>query len=129
MALIPCSKCMKIKGEALEFMLGVSRRYYPSEFGGMLRGKNDVIEELLMIPASTYGDGFVDTRLDMVPIDRSILGSFHSHPGRSYRPSRADLEFFLKTGPVHLIARSPYAGIIDVAAYDRSGKRINLSVL
>jgi proteasome lid subunit RPN8/RPN11 len=120
---------MKIKEEALAFILGVSKKYHPSEFGGMLRGKNDVIEEVLVIPATTYGDGFVDTRMDMIPIDRSIIGSVHSHPGRDYRPSGADLEFFKKTGPVHLIARTPYGGLDDVAAYDRSGKRIRLSVL
>lgn len=120
---------MKIREEALEFMLGVSRKYYPSEFGGMLRGKDDIIEELLVIPASTYGNGFVDTRIDMIPIDRSIIGSFHSHPGRSFQPSRADIEFFRKSGPVHLIARSPYSGINDVAAYDRSGKRISIRVV
>ena len=120
---------MKIKEEALAFILGVSRKYYPSEFGGMLRGRNDVIEEILVIPATTYGDGFVETRMDMIPIDHSIIGSVHSHPGPNFRPSAADLKFFEKTGPVHLIARSPYETIADIAAYDRSGKRISLSVV
>ena len=120
---------MKIKKEAMLFILGVSRKYYPDEFGGMLRGKNDVIEEVLVIPASTYGDGFVETRMDMIPIDHSIIGSVHSHPGRNYKPSNADLAFFKKTGAVHLIARAPYEGIDDLAAYDRSGKRIMLSLV
>ncbi len=120
---------MKIKKEALLFILGVSRKYYPDEFGGMLRGKNDVIEEVLVIPASTYGNGFVTTRMDMIPLDRSIIGSVHSHPGPDFRPSNADLAFFERTGPVHLIARAPYKDIDDVATYDRSGKRIRLLIV
>ena len=117
---------MKIKKDALDFILGVSRRFYPDEFGGLLRGRSDVIEEVLVIPASTYGRDFVTTRFDMVPIDHSIIGSVHSHPTHEFRPSRADKEFFRKIGFVHLIARSPYRGVEDIAAYDREGKRINL---
>lgn len=120
---------MKIKKEALEFILGVSGRFYPDEFGGMLRGRGDVIEEVLVIPASTYGDGFVSTRLDMVPIDHSIIGSVHSHPVGDFRPSDADLRFFGKTGFVHLIAKKPYRSLRDVAAYDRAGNRIGLEVV
>ena len=117
---------VKIKSAALEFILGVSRKFHPHEFGGMLRGKGGVIEEVLVIPATTYGEDFVSTRLDMVPIDRSIIGSVHSHPAPDFRPSDADIAFFGRTGSVHLIVKSPYKGIRDVAAYDGKGKRIDL---
>ena len=117
---------MKIKKEALEFILGVSKRFYPDEFGGLLRGAGDLIEEVLVIPASTYGKDFVTTRFDMVPIDHSIIGSVHSHPAYGFLPSKADLEFFRKIGFVHLIARKPYCGVEDIAAYDREGTRIHL---
>ena len=120
---------MKIKSDTLGFILGVSKKFHPHEFGGLLRGKGDLIEEVLMIPATTYGEDFVTTRLDMVPIDRSIIGSVHSHPAPDFRPSDADIAFFGRTGSVHLIVRSPYRGVADVAAYDGKGNRINLTVI
>lgn len=120
---------MKIRWNTLEFILGVSREFHPNEFGGLLRGKGDTIEEVLVIPASTYGKGFVTTRRDMVPIDHSIIGSVHSHPGHGFKPSNADLRFFKKLGFIHLIVRYPYKDIEDAAAYDREGKGIHLEVL
>jgi proteasome lid subunit RPN8/RPN11 len=125
----PLSKIMKIKEDTLKFILGVSKEFHPNEFGGLLRGGGDVIEEVLVIPASTFGRGFVTTRFDMVPIDHSIIGSVHSHPGRRVEPSNADIRFFKKAGYVHLIVRYPYRDIRDVAAYDRDGGKIDLKIL
>ncbi|ODS37747.1 MAG: hypothetical protein A7316_09060 [Candidatus Altiarchaeales archaeon WOR_SM1_86-2] len=117
---------MYIRKEALELILGASREIYPNEFGGMLRGTDDVIEEVLLIPGSIFGDRFASTRFDMVPIDHSIIGSVHSHPSNSFEPSGADLRYFKRLGKIHLIVRKPYGSIVDIAAYDRGGKRISL---
>jgi proteasome lid subunit RPN8/RPN11 len=119
---------LKIKKTALEFILGVSKEVYPNEFGGMLRGRGDTIEEVMVIPATTYGETFVTTRMDMVPFDKSIIGSVHSHPVESFRPSGADLESFRKTGRIHLIVKKPYKSIQDIAAYDAAGNRIKLEI-
>ena len=51
--------------------------------------------------------GRSSTRLDMKPLDPSIVCSVHSHPGQA-RPSRADMEFFSKFGKVHLIVGYPF---------------------
>jgi len=114
---------------ALEFILAASRNVHPREFTGQLRVEDGVITEVLVIPKSVYGEGFASTRFDMIPIDRSIKGSVHSHPGRSYRLSDADRVFFGKRGAVHLIVRYPFGGPDDVAAYDESGERIPLAVV
>ena len=119
---------MHIRKEALELILGVSREIYPNEFGGLLRGKDDVIEEVLLIPGSTFGDRFASTRSDMIPIDHSIIGSVHSHPSNSFKPSEADLRYFKRIGGIHLIVKKPYINIEDIAAYDRDGKRISLKL-
>lgn len=115
-----------IRREALEFILGVSGELYPREFVGMLRAEGDLITEILVIPASIYGEGFAHTKSYMVPLDRSIIGSVHSHPGSSYSPSKRDLIFFGKHGRVHLIARHPYSGLVDVACYLNDGTRLTL---
>lgn len=119
---------MKISNGALGLLLEASRSLHPKEFTGQLRIENDTITEVLIIPASTFGEGFAITRLDMVPIDYSILGTVHSHPGDRNEPSRADLRYFRKRGNVHLIVRYPYGGLGDVAAYDNSGERVDLEL-
>jgi proteasome lid subunit RPN8/RPN11 len=119
---------MRIKKTALEFILGVSRKTYPKEFTGLLRGGPEIVEEALLIPGSLFGENFASIRFDMKPIDSSIIGSVHSHPGNSFTPSKADLRFFNKTGFIHLILKHPYKDIRDVAAYDAMGDRVKLVV-
>lgn len=119
---------VKIKPVALEFILGVSKNMHPCEFTGQLRIEDGAISEILVIPASTYGEGFATTRFDMIPLDHTIGGSVHSHPKHNYKPSNADLRYFQKTGSTHLIVRYPYADLDDVAAYDTLGQQIELKV-
>ncbi len=118
---------MRIKKNTLEFILGVSRKIYPNEFAGLLRGNPDLITEVLVIPASTWGKGFAITRFDMIPIDHSIIGSVHSHPN-NFKPSDTDLRYFKRIGFAHLIVKFPYQSIDDIAAYDRYGEKIELEV-
>lgn len=120
---------VRVHWEALEFILAASRNVHPREFTGQLRMEDKVITEILVIPKSVYGQGFASTRFDMIPIDRSICGSVHSHPGESFNPSSADIMFFAKKGSVHLIAKYPFNGASDVAAYNRDGERIRLEVV
>jgi proteasome lid subunit RPN8/RPN11 len=120
---------MYIKKDALDFILGVSGEVYPNEFGAMLRAEKDTITEVLIIPGTTFGDSFTSTPMDMIPIDASIIGSFHSHPGKSFSPSDEDINFFGHTGKIHLIARYPYRNINDVAAYNYKGERIPLELI
>jgi len=121
-------KTILIKREALEFILGVSREVYPKEFTGLLRGNDNLIEEVLILPGTIFGEKFATTPFYMKPIDHSIMGSIHSHPGRNFSPSEADIRFFGRIGVAHLILRKPYKGIQDIAAYDRAGRRIELGV-
>jgi len=115
-----------VKSEVIEFILGVSTELHPREFTGQLRWNEGIISEVLIIPASTYGEGFAETRRDMIPIDGDIIGSVHSHPTHNFRPSNADLRYFKKMGEIHLIARYAYEGIQDIAAYDNLGNSMGL---
>ncbi|MFH1403352.1 MAG: Mov34/MPN/PAD-1 family protein [Candidatus Altiarchaeota archaeon] len=117
-----------IREAALELVLGASRELYPREFIALLRGEGDLITEVLVIPASLYGEGFSQVRWSMVPLDKSIIGSVHSHPGANNNPSRADLRYFSKTGRIHLIVRQPANTIEDVACYDSYGNPLDLVV-
>ncbi|HEX55433.1 MAG: hypothetical protein DRO90_01785 [Candidatus Altiarchaeales archaeon] len=118
-----------IRKNALKFILNASKRTYPREFIGLLRGGPDIIEEILLIPRSLFGDNFSVIEFNMKPIDPSIIGSVHSHPSHSYEPSDADLRFFRKMGFIHLILKYPYQSIEDIATYDMNGNRLPLHVL
>ena len=98
---------VRIKEEALDFILEVARNAYPREFLGLLRAEKGVITEILIAPMPRFEVGRSSMRLDMKPLDPSIVGSVHSHPGPAL-PSQADLKFFSKFGPIHMIVGYPF---------------------
>lgn len=98
---------MKIQESTLDFILEACRKMYPNEFLGLLRANNDVIVEVLVIPGSKFEHTSSLLRRDMVPLDPTIVGSVHSHPGKPI-PSKADLAFFSKFGKIHMIVGYPF---------------------
>lgn len=106
-----------------------ARNVYPKEFIAFLGStqKNSVIDELVMLP-STFGEGFSSIRMDLLPIDKSIVGSVHSHPSPNAFPSRADKSFFPKTGEIHLIIAYPF-NISSIAAFNAKGKPVRVEVV
>ena len=116
-----------IKSETLESILLACRNVYPDEFFSMLGGKDKVIDELVIVQAE-FGDGFSSWRQDLVPFDKSIIGTVHSHPNGNAMPSRADLRAFRTVGEIHLIAGYPYT-LNNLNAFDNKGKKIILTVV
>ncbi|MCD4739729.1 Mov34/MPN/PAD-1 family protein [archaeon] len=100
---------VRIKEQVLEAILEAARIAYGNnrEFMGFLRAENDVITEIVLPPNPQFNPTSASTRLDMKPLDPSIIGSVHSHPGIA-RPSQADLVFFSKFGRVHMIIGYPF---------------------
>lgn len=99
---------VKIREKTLQVILEAAKNAYPREFLGLLRAEDGVITEILVAPMPRFEIGRSSMRLDMKPLDPSIVGSVHSHPG-SARPSKADMHFFSKFGRVHLIIGYPFA--------------------
>lgn len=119
---------MKIERELVDFILSVARSAYPDEFAGILRVEKGVLTEVLMLPGSAFSEGAAHLRLDMLPIDRSAVGTVHSHPAPSNSPSDADLVLFRKYGRIHLIVSYPYREQ-DLAAYTKAGEPIELEII
>ncbi|RLG21599.1 metalloprotease [Candidatus Micrarchaeota archaeon] len=117
---------VKIKREVIGNLLELCRAAYPNEVGGMLLGK-EIIDDFVLTP-SEYGPSSIITRMQDMPIYTNIAGSFHSHPTGDNRPSRADLNFFSKTGKYHLIIAYPYT-LNKVAAYDVKGRAEELVII
>lgn len=100
---------IKIKQTALQVILEASRTAYSNgrEFMGFLRAEDGVITEIILPPNPVFTRTSASTRLDMKPLDSSIIGSVHSHPGKPF-PSAADRRFFSNFGRVHFIVGYPF---------------------
>lgn len=118
------------KKQVFQMLLELPKETYPEEVIVLLRGKESgeqlVVEEILLAPLSVYGEGFSSFRLDMMPIDFSIVGVAHSHPSGSKRPSIEDLNNML--GKVVVIVAAPYLDASCVAVYDGKGRRVPFEV-
>jgi proteasome lid subunit RPN8/RPN11 len=123
------SQVIRIKREALETILHASKNVYPNEFIALLRDDdNGVIMQILLLPRSTYGNGFSSIDFNMVPMFLHSCGSVHSHPVPENYPSRGDKLFFSRLGRVHIIVGYPY-GEQDAKAYDRKGRPVALEII
>jgi proteasome lid subunit RPN8/RPN11 len=118
----------KIKENILNMIMETSRDSYPNEFAAMLRAKEEIIYEIVLLPGTISGRESALYKLFMKPIDFTIVGTVHSHPSGSVRPSGADLQIFSKTGAVHVIVGSPFS-MNSWAAYNREGERISVEMI
>jgi proteasome lid subunit RPN8/RPN11 len=121
----------EIKKECLEFILECAKSSYPNEFGGLLRvdsvNKHTIIETVIL-PGTVSGETHAIFRLNMLPIDFTIVGTAHSHPSISFHPSDADLLLFRKYGKVHIVAAYPFT-LTSWKAYDYNGNEINVGIV
>ncbi len=121
----------KIKGVSIDFIDGFNesaKSAYPDEFLCVHREIDGVISEMVMLPGTVFGDEHSFLNQWMEPIDFSITGSAHSHPGFSNRPSDADKDFFSNMGGVHFITCQPYDRS-SWKAYNSRGEPIDLEII
>jgi proteasome lid subunit RPN8/RPN11 len=64
----------------------------------------------------------------MLPIDFNLIGTVHSHPGPSTRPSDADLQLFAKKGKIHIIVAMPF-DYNSWNAYDYTGNEVTIEIV
>ena len=118
-----------IERELLRSLLSFARAKHPNEIVLLLRGEANkgemIIEEFLLPPFGTGGRGFAEFRPHMLPIDFSIVGTTHSHPSGSARPSPTDLNHFYAR--VMMIVAYPYTDEC-VAAYNSKGEALPLKI-
>lgn len=124
-------KQVTITRMAADGIISYSRGLHPNEAILILRGRStrgQVAIDGLAIPpfasSGPYYSGFSDFFL---PFDSSYVGTAHSHPSRSNRPSLEDLNsgFY---GTVSIIIAYPYEDD-TMAAYDRDGDQLEIRVL
>lgn len=118
-----------VPGELLDSLLLFAKMQHPREALLLLRGsvgRDEItIEEHLFPPFASSGRGFAQFRPHMLPIDFSIVGTLHSHPSGSPRPSPTDLNHLY--GRIMVIVAYPYTRD-RVAVYNKKGERVPLEV-
>ncbi len=121
-------KTWGIEADVLEMVNEAAKGSYPKEFVAALRAEKGVITEILLFPGSYANEHSAFMQLNMLPIDLSVVGTVHSHPGPSNRPSDADLHLFGNFGNTHIITCLPY-DMRSWRAYDYKGDTVQLEVL
>jgi proteasome lid subunit RPN8/RPN11 len=120
-----------ISRSAADGIISYSKALHPNEAILILQGRttrDQVIIEGLVIPpfasSGPYYSGFSNFHL---PFDNSYVGSAHSHPSGSNRPSLEDLNrgFY---GTVSIIIARPYDDR-TMAAYDRNGNKLEIKII
>lgn len=120
---------LRITADAFDFIAQACRNTHPEEFIGLLRkNKQGVVNVVLIIPMSEFGEGFSSVNFNMLPLGANYCGSVHSHPNGYAVPSKQDRLFFSKMGGLHLIMGAPY-DVRSAKSYDDSGKRIGLEIV
>lgn len=97
-----------MRRDVLDLICETAKSQHPNEFGGLLRREKGVITELLVLPGTVSGPTHAIFQFHMLPIDFSVVGTVHSHPGSIPKPSGADKELFRRYGNTHIIIAEPY---------------------
>ncbi|MBN2127435.1 MAG: Mov34/MPN/PAD-1 family protein [Candidatus Diapherotrites archaeon] len=120
---------IKLKKSVIDDLLLAARNTYPNEFFAYLGGdkKTNTVDEFILAPA-VYGKTFVMIKEYLMPFDSRIMGSIHSHPGKSNFPSKADVNSFGKKGEIHLIIAFPYT-LNSIQAYDEKGIKTEFELI
>jgi proteasome lid subunit RPN8/RPN11 len=104
---------------------------YPREsillLKGQIKPSKTMISEVVIPPHAVHGHGFANFPIHMLPIDHSIIGTAHSHPSGTLRPSVNDLNHYY--GQITIIAAYPYQSHHDIAAFNRGGVIMKFDVV
>ena len=112
----------KIKQIVLHSIIQAAQNTHPNEFVAFLGGdkKQKMVTGLIILPA-VFGTEHAIIRSDLLPWNAQSLGSVHSHPGFSNRPSPEDKKMFQQQGEIHLIICMPFS-LQTIQAFDHNGK-------
>jgi len=119
-----------VSRSAANGIISYSKALHPNEAILILQGKTTskqvIIEGLVIPPFALSGPYYSGYSNFYLPSDSSYVGSAHSHPGGSNRPSLEDLNrgFY---GAVSIIIAHPYEDS-TMAVYDRNGNKLDFEI-
>ena len=121
-------KVWGIHEDVLALIQEAARESHPREFGATLRAEKGIVTEVVLTPGTIGGDRHTFINWHRLPIDASIIGTVHSHPGPYAIPSDADKQVFNAFGHTHIIIAEPYTEDTWIA-YDQNAEEIELEIV
>jgi proteasome lid subunit RPN8/RPN11 len=126
----PRNKQVLMTRQAADGIITYARTWHPNEGILILQGKSKrdqiIIDGLIIPPFSSHGPYYSGFPTYDLPFDLSYIGTAHSHPGGSNRPSLEDLNNYY--GLVSVIISHPYVDK-SMGAFDRNGNEMELEIL
>ncbi len=120
-----------LKRQAADGIITFAKTWHPNEAILILQGKSDrknrqiIVDSLVVPPFTSNGPFFSGFSMYDLPFDSSYIGTAHSHPGPSNRPSLEDLNHFF--GLVSVIIHHPYE-YETIGAFDRNGNSMEIEL-
>ena len=122
---------MRLKGVSVDFIDGfneAAKSTFPDEFICLHREHDGIIDEIIVLPGTIFGDShsFINDWMD--PVDYHRTGSAHSHPGYSNEASEDDKTVFGMMGGIHFITCQPYDRT-SWKAYNSGGEEVEIPMV
>jgi proteasome lid subunit RPN8/RPN11 len=119
-------KVVVLTRNVIDGIISYSKMHHPYEAILILEGnrkKGEIyINNLVIPPFSVHGPFYSSFLINELPFDLKYVGTGHSHPSGTSRPSVEDLNHFY--GLISIIICYPYDEL-DIHAYNSSGKEID----
>ncbi|MFZ0514686.1 MAG: Mov34/MPN/PAD-1 family protein [Candidatus Nitrosopolaris sp.] len=126
----PVTRKVTMSKQVADGIITYSQSWHPNEGILILKGKSKkqqiIIEGLVVPPFSTHGPYYSGFPSYDLPFDLSYVGTAHSHPGGSNKPSLEDLNNYY--GVVSIIISYPY-DYNTTGAFDRNGRVMDLEIV
>jgi proteasome lid subunit RPN8/RPN11 len=121
---------LTLKRQVADSIITYSKSCHPNEGILILQGKakkdNIQVDGLVVPPFASHGPYYSGFPTYDLPFDLSYIGTAHSHPGGSNRPSLEDLNNFY--GFISVIINYPYSDT-DIGAFDRNGNKVRVEIV
>jgi proteasome lid subunit RPN8/RPN11 len=126
---VPLERRVILAKATADGIITYAKSCHPNEGILILQGKHKqnttFINGLVIPPFSTHGPFYSGFSGYELPFDLSYIGTVHSHPSGSTRPSLEDLHNYF--GLISLIIGFPYE-YDTISAFDRNGRKLQLEI-
>jgi proteasome lid subunit RPN8/RPN11 len=121
---------LTLKRHVADSIITYAKSCHPNEGILILQGKakkdNILVDGLVIPPFASHGPYYSGFPTYDLPFDLSYIGTAHSHPGGTNRPSLEDLNNFY--GFISVIISYPYSDT-DIGAFDRNGNKVRIEIV
>lgn len=122
---------VRFETSVADSILSYAMSAYPKEGILLLRGKVEkeaiLINDVLIPPLATHGQGFSSFPRVMLPMGLGVIGVAHSHPSGALQPSIQDLNHFY--GRIMVIAAYPFQSYDNIGVFNSHGDKLRHEVV